>query len=210
MRLLISCAVVAALAGGLAACGAPRAEAPAEVQPAPVAQAVEAIPGSPLIALLNTSFEGDSERRLPGWIKSEHGGGNSYTFESDSETFHSAPSAARVRRHGPELFGLLSQWVPVDAAWRGKTLKVSAWMKGKDLDSSGRGGGALIIRADRTGGGHAGQNFMEEGRLKGSTEWQFLSVELKIPDLAGTLRVGAMLQGGGTLWVDDLRAEFID
>jgi hypothetical protein len=67
----------------------------------------------------------------------------------------------------------------------------------------------LIIRADRVGGGFAGHNFMDTDRLKGTADWQQMQVDLELNSLAGTLRVGAMLQGGGKMWIDDLRAEVL-
>jgi hypothetical protein len=201
MSLNLRAALALVTLAALNACGPPDAEptaAPA-FQTTPAATVV-----GRSIPIENASFIGNAERRLPGWIKSEHGGGQSYTFTDDREIFHSAPSSGRIERHGPELFGLLSQSLNVEPDWVGQTLVLSAFLKTKGAETEGRGGGALIIRADRTGGGHAGQNFMENDRLRGDTNWQQRTIELVIPPGTGTIRVGAMLQGSGTLWIDDL------
>lgn len=190
-------------------CSSPKTQANVALPIAPTVAPAPAATAGEVIALENTSFVGDAEKRLPGWIKSEHGGGQSYTFQSDDKVFHSAPSSARIERHGKELFGMLSQWIPVDPKWHGRTIRVSAFVKAEGLDTEGRGGGALIIRADRVGGGYSGHNFMDTDRLKGTVDWQPLQVEMELNSLAGTLRVGAMLQGGGTMWVDDLRVEVL-
>lgn len=159
------------------------------------------------IVLQNTSFVGDSEKRLPGWFKTEHGSGQSYTFESDDKIFYSAPSAARIQRHGSEHYGLLSQSILVDPAWHGRTIRVRAYLKAQGLETEGPGGGALIIRADRRGGGYVDHNFMDSSRLTGTVDWRLVQVDLKLTADAETLRVGAMLRGKGTMWVDDFYAE---
>lgn len=198
--------LAAVVLSSLMACssGAPTVDAPANAETARAAGSADLA-----ITLQNPSFVASASGLLDGWIHSEHGSGHSYTFEADTAIFHSGPSAARIQRHGPELYGMLSQAIPVDPSWVGRTLRVSAYVRSEGLDTVGAGGGALTIRADRVGGGHAGQNFMLEDRLKGDNKWRQIQVEFLVPVYAGSLRVGAMLQGGGTLWVDDFEAEVV-
>lgn len=197
------------LLAGLGALSACTSGAPEGVVEPSITGSSADLPGAEVIALQNPSFLGNARGLLDGWVHSEHGSGQSYTIEADAIVFRSSPSAGRISRHGKELYGMISQAVEVSPTWRGRTLRVSAFARSEGLDTVGAGGGALTIRADRIGGGHADQNFMLKDRLKGKNDWQPMQVELVIPEIAGTLRIGAMVQGGGTMWVDDFRAEIL-
>lgn len=159
------------------------------------------------IPLQNPSFNTDASGKIAGWTSGEHGAGNSYSIEADPINPHSGPSSIRIRRHGKEPFALLDQSVGMHPGWRNKTLRLSGWLKGEGISGVG---GALVIRADGGSGQILGWNFMDEARVTGTQAWKLHSIDLKVPPESTSLRVGVMLQDGGTLWADDLRLELID
>ncbi len=159
------------------------------------------------IPLQNPSFNAEADGKMPGWIMTEHGAGNSYTFVADPVNAKSAPTSARMKRHGIEPYAFLEQAVLILPAWHNKTLRLSGAMKSEKIDG---GGGALMMRADGGSGEILAWNFMADARVKGTQDWKSYSIDLKIPPTGRLLRVGVMLEDGGTLWADDLLLELID
>lgn len=163
-------------------------------------------PGQP-IALKNPSFNADAQGRFIDWASVEHNAGNSYSFVADAEDAHSAPSSARIRRHGPEIFGLLEQTMRVQPAWFGKTVRLSGYLKTAGANG---GGGSLILQARDSGGLALVHDHMDNRKVKGDQGWKLYTAQVKIPTGAWAIQVGAMLEDGGTLWADDLVLELMD
>jgi len=157
-----------------------------------------------IISLKNPSFEPDPQGRINAWSTIEHGSGHAYTFVPDLEIALSAPSSARIRRHGTEPFALLRQSIPVHPSWHNRTVRLSGSLRGEDINGPG---GALTLRAENGAGQILDWNFMTNDRVKGTRDWKKYTIELKIPPSAYSLFVGIMLEGGGTLWADDLSIE---
>lgn len=159
------------------------------------------------ISLKNGSFNPDNQGKMNAWATIEHASGNSYTFVADPENAFSAPSSARIRRHGSEPFGLLQQSIIIHPTWHNKTAQLSGLLKSENINGAG---GALILRADDGSGKILTWNFMQNARVIGTQDWKRYTIELKIPPTAYSLKVGVMLEDGGTLWADDLAIELID
>ena len=157
--------------------------------------------------MTNPSFTPDATGRLVGWTRIEHARGNSYTFVADPNQPYSAPTSARISRHGPEIFGVLDQRIKVEPAWRGKTVRLSGYLK--TLGATG-GGGALVIQALDGGGNVVAHDHMNDSRVRGDQGWKRYHAAVKIPAETTHLRAGVMLEDGGTLWADDLSLELVD
>ena len=157
-----------------------------------------------LIPLQNSSFNADPNGRMSGWSTIEHGVGNAYTFVADPVNAYSAPSSARIKRHGVEPFALLEQRIRVDPSWINRMVRLSGFLKSEGIDGSG---GSLAMRIDSGQGTALVWNYMENARVKGTQDWKPHSIELKIPPGASEMRVGVLLEEGGTLWADDLMLE---
>ena len=71
------------------------------------------------------------------------------------------------------------------------------------------GGGALVLQALNGNDNILGHNHMDGHRIIVTTPWQPYSIEIKLPPITYTLRVGVMLEDAGTLWADDLRLELL-
>jgi hypothetical protein len=157
-----------------------------------------------LIPLQNPSFNADPNGAMTGWSTIEHGVGKAYTFVADPVNAYSAPSSARIKRHGVEPFALLEQRIRVDPSWSNRMVRLSGFLKSEGIDGAG---GALAMRIDNAQGTALAWSYMENARVKGTQDWKPHSIELKIPPGANEMRVGVMLEEGGTLWADDLMLE---
>ena len=161
-----------------------------------------------LIPVPNASFDQvTATGALLGWQGSEHNRGNSYTFVADANGAWSAPSSAKINRYGDEDFGLLSQQIRFQPAWLNKTVRLSAHIKTEKADGVG---GALILQMNSGGGDIFAWNHMNDAKIVGTQDWKKYSIELKTAPNTYSIKVGVMLEGGGTLWADDLKLEIID
>jgi len=109
---------------------------------------------------------------------------------------------------GPKLFtpdfGILSQSVRADN-YRGKRVRLSAWVKGRGLVGPVAG---LWMRVDGAGV-VTGYDNMRNRAESGTTDWHEVSIVLDVPLDALGIVIGAMRQGGGTLFIDDMKLETV-
>jgi hypothetical protein len=183
----------------LAACGG--------TPPSPTDNSTQNARTGTVIPLQNPSFNADAQGQMTGWTKGEHGAADSYTFVADADNAYSAPSSARIKRHGNEPFGLLDQSFKIQPEWRNKSVRLSGMLRSEGANGVG---GALIIRVDGGSGEILAWNFMADTRVVGTQEWKHYSIDLKIPPNGTVLQLGVMLEGGGILWADDLLLELLD
>lgn len=163
-------------------------------------------PGQP-IALANASFNGDAQGRIGDWLAVEHNVGKSYTFVADTAQPRSAPSSARIQRYGPEIYGVLEQRLVAKPEWRGKTVRLSGYLRSAGINGTG---GALVMQAIDGSGSVLAHDHMDGRRVLGDTPWRQYSVQLKLPPTTWFVQVGVMLEEGGTLWADDLALDIMD
>ena len=92
--------------------------------------------------------------------------------------------------------------------YRGRRVRLAGWTR---ADSIGGGGGALWMRIDGPTRTLAFDNMLDAGRaILGTSDWTERSIVLDVPQHAITITIGSLLNGGGTLRVDDLRLEVVD
>ncbi len=164
-------------------------------------------PGKESIPIANPGFAPDAAGKLAGWTALEHNVGNSYTFVPDTEFFVSAPASARIRRHGPEFFGILDQRVRMQAAWAGRTLRLSGYLRTRG--ASGVGAGLVLVARDGSDQIVAVDQ-MDGRRVTGDSDWKQYAAQVKVPANAWWIQVGVMLQDSGTVWADDLALDLMD
>ena len=157
------------------------------------------------VSLSNPSFSETEDGRIKGWKAIEHRVSGNYVFERDTQVFHSAPSSAQIRQVSPEDFGVLKQETLIPACWKGKVARLSGFLR---TDKVNGGGGALVLHVT-DGSNILKWNHMNDGRAKGTQDWQRYSIELKIPDNGYMLETAVMLEDDGALWVDDLSLEIL-
>ena len=168
---------------------------------------VSSLSGNTQVQLVNPSFDLSGAGSLEGWEANEHNAGNSFSFVPDTQNPLSTPASARINRYGNESWGLFRQTIPVKAIWIGKTARLTGSLRSEGADSFG---GALFLQTRSGSDDVLTFNHMNDRRLYGSKPWASYSVDIKIPPQATQFNVGVMLEGGGTLWADDLKLEIID
>jgi hypothetical protein len=161
------------------------------------------------VALVNPGFEsakigtrGDPE----GWTGIQHAGDLSYTFRLDAEVRHRGARSLRVDSVGPEPFGAIYQQLPA-AALRGKTLKLVAQLRTRDVVGSATGGGAVLTLQAMKAGALVAYDHMAASPVKGTTDWKRYEISLAVPRDADQVEIGAMLHGPGAMWMDDVELE---
>jgi hypothetical protein len=125
-----------------------------------------------------------------------------------------------VRRNGHPTIRMksigetgMNDWITYDRTlpdvtpFRGKRVKMSAMIKCEDV----KGSSGPVIRSV----GRANSTLkMDEQRgkrpLKGTIDWKLCSTYLNVPATAADVSVGVTLNGGGKVWIDDLRLEIVD
>nr|WP_295929407.1 S41 family peptidase [uncultured Dyadobacter sp.] len=146
-------------------------------------------------------FNLDFEQRIPGqklprpWVE----WGKGYGLSTD--TTEKQQGKASLRIQSPEVmdniqFGSAANAIP--ANYRGKEIELRGYMKFKGVD---KGWVGLVLRID---GASAPLQFnnMQDANIRGTQDWKQYNIKLPYPSGAKTIHVGALLVGGGTLWID--------
>ena len=158
-------------------------------------------PGGEPIALRNAGFEepaGPGAKCAPSWGCAGHGGLDSFRFAIDTSSAASGRQSFRIERIGREPWAFVVQGLD-GRALRGARLRFS--IAARVQGATGPGGG-LFIEIDRSSG-----KYHDKRLVQGSQDWRQLQAEFDVPGDAQVLRVGAILEGPGTLWIDDARLE---
>jgi hypothetical protein len=208
MRLCLALAAAA-----LAACAAPQqapvvtppptaAKPPAPVVTPPPSAAKPAAPAvAGAVPVINAGFESTAPGRRnndpEGWFSHQHAGDLSYRFAVDPAEPRSGARSLRIENVGPEPYGAIAQSISA-VSYRGKTARLTGWMRTRDTNNAGL---TLIVLAN---GIPVANNFMANEAVKGTTPWKRYTITLPVPANAEFIEIGAMMQGKGTLWLDDV------
>jgi hypothetical protein len=203
-----------ALAFAATACASPPSERTAghpatpAIAPGPARTHPVSPPAGQRVVLVNAGFESTQSASTggpEGWYSYQHAGDTSYLFELDEAVPRGGARSLRIDNVGPEPYGSVAQDVP-RSEFAGKTVRFSAWLKTRGVDS---GGASLFIIADVTGSSFV-YNFMPGAEVKGTHDWARYSLTLAAPALTNRVRVGATLEGKGTVWLDDAELEVLE
>jgi hypothetical protein len=192
---LAACAVLALLG----ACATPQPAATSAATPAPAVSAKG-------VTLINPGFESTAPGRRSdpeGWFTFQHAGDKSYNFTLDTSDPHGGSRSLRIENVGPEPYGAVAQSVEA-AAHAGKVARYSAWMKTRDANDTG----AVLTILVLANGAVVAQNFMADAPVKGSKGWARYTITLPVAKNAERVEIGAMMQGKGSLWLDDVELVF--
>ena len=215
VRLWIAAVAVPVVVGACATTATAPAVAPATAPvattspaaAAPVAPAPAAVAPTRGVALVNPGFESAqvTTRGEPdGWFSFQHAGDVSYRFVVDTAEPRSGARSLRIENVGPEPYGAIAQIVDA-RPHTGKVARLSGWLR--TCDASGAGAGLTVLASQ--GGATMAQNFMLDAAVKGTTGWTRYTITLPVPQGAERIEVGAMMQGKGALWLDDVELEFL-
>jgi len=94
----------------------------------------------------------------------------------------------------------------IDAGhYRGCRIRLSGWLRTK-LDGGWAG---LWLRADPVKGPPLAFENMQNSSILGTQDWKQVQFELDIPAQTQSLHYGALLNGFGQIWADNLKLEII-
>ncbi|MFP5391526.1 MAG: transcriptional regulator [Gammaproteobacteria bacterium] len=97
----------------------------------------------------------------------------------------------------------LMRMAPADD-YRGRRVQFQARVKTRDVNWAG-----LWLRVD--GGGRMLAFYNSQDRpIKGTTDWQLRNVTLDVPSNADTLAFGVINDGGGEVWIDEVKLATVD
>ena len=151
-----------------------------------------------VLLLLLTAFATVRADGLPmGWFTYSPKQGE-FLSKRDSGSVHSGKAAAAITRVSGSGDNFETVMQAINAApFAGKRVRLSAWLKTEVADSA-----QLWLRID----GPAQQltmDNMDDRPVRGTTGWTRYELILDVPQTATHLAFGALLNGGGSLYVDD-------
>lgn len=156
-----------------------------------------------VIAQTRLDFDGSFEGKaayagLPnGWMK----WGTGYQVSIDDSIYHSGHRSLRITSVGDKQksdFGVGAIAIPVDFA--GSSVTLNGYLKMEQVENGEVG---LFMRID--GKGRILEfNDMKREHIRGTADWKKYSITLPLRKDARTIYVGAVSNGTGKLWADDL------
>jgi hypothetical protein len=153
------------------------------------------------VSLTNPGFESTAPGRRnndpEGWFSHQHAGEVSYKFALDTADPHGGTRSLRIDNIGAEPYGAIAQRIDAQP-YRGKTLRLSGWLRTRDTANASL---SLMVLAN---GVPLANNFMSDAPVKGTTAWNRYTITLPVAANAEYIEIGAMMQGKGTLWLDDV------
>lgn len=205
-RARLALLLLALAAPVVAAASAPEAKAPPAVPPEKAAKPVASVP------LVNAGFESTAQGKAgspDGWWAVQHAGPVSYTFRPDTAVKRSGERSLRVTNVGPEPFGSVYQTVQA-APYRGRTLRLSAWLRTEGATGNGFATGAGLKLHSARGGYALDVIEMRQDAVHGTTDWTRYEITLKVPAEAEQIEAGLTLFGPGSVWIDDVALDAMD
>lgn len=158
--------------------------------------------------LMRTLLENPKEVEvMNGWFLS---GTNpkSYEIGRDFQEAHKGNASGYLRSlktNEEDSFGTMMQQFHANK-YCGKRLKLSCFIKTKDVNEFA----GLWMRIDAKDGDTLQFDNMSNRPIKGTTGWNHYSVVLDVPPNAGAIYFGVLLQGAGTVWMDEFSLSEVD
>jgi erythromycin esterase len=132
---------------------------------------------------------------------------STYVPGVDASTVHKGPLSVYLRSVGTvglSDYAVLSQ--PLDVKpYRGKRIRVAGYVRTKDVVLSA----SCWLRV--VGANHEtfDMDYMENRQLTGTTDWRSFAIVLEVPPRTAHIRFGLWLNGGGQMWLDDLKIDSV-
>ena len=141
-----------------------------------------------------------------GWVK----GGtqpDKYEMGTDPGSGHKGANAATIKSIAKDLrgSGMLLQNVSADN-YKGKRVRLTGTLKSVDLDKWA----GLWVRIDgKNTKQHLAFDDMADRPVKGTSDWVKCKIVLDVPAAATNISYGAVLNGSGQVWFDNLRFDVV-
>lgn len=129
-----------------------------------------------------------------------------YEVRLDESAGRNGSACAVLETRAPKTSGFVSlmQTAPM-SSYRGRRLQLTAWVKAKDV----KGWSGLWMRIDNGKGKGVAFDNMQDRPVRGSSGWKDYSIVLDVPPEAAKASFGIILEGAGTVWVDDFAFSFV-
>ncbi len=152
------------------------------------------------VEIANPGFElwNESENCPIDWSCSQHAGEPSFTFLPEGSDKVESATSMRIQRIGSQPWGAARQKIIPDPV-KGQHVRLSARMK--LIGVTGSGAGIMIV----TSGSVKTTSPIYSKYVAGTSDWQTIEVGGEIPPTVSRVIVGIVLEGDGTLLVDDVR-----
>jgi len=144
-----------------------------------------------------------------GWVRAGKAP-DDYVMGLDTSVRHTGSASAfvRARKETPAGFGTLMQMASAEA-YRGKRVRLSAWVKSEMIDGEAWAGLWLRIDGERPQQDVLGFDNMQDRPIKGTIDWTRVAIVLDVPQEAQQMGFGVLLGGVGQVWMDDLKFEVV-
>ena len=142
-----------------------------------------------------------------GWLT---GGGQGYARGLDRAVYHTGKASGFIKAVSPEPQGppIIVQTFSGDD-YRGKRLRMSAYVKGENLDM----GASLFMLVGIGPSVGLARNLaydnMMDRKIKGTSDWKKYEIVLDVPENNALISFGFGMSGKGQVWVYDFQFEVV-
>ncbi len=147
-----------------------------------------------------------SDTIIKGWILSgSHP--TSYEMKTDGEVFHTGTKSGLLcskTNASEDQFGTMMQSFSTEK-WKGKRIKVSCFIKTEEVHKC-----AMWCRVDNTSSDVMQFDNMDNRSIQGTTDWNFYSIVLDVPEDSASIHFGILLNGSGKVWADGFKFDEVD
>lgn len=146
------------------------------------------------------------KNQVKGWMLS---GSNpsGYTMRTDTEVFHTGTRSGYLGANESVVEGQFGTMMQVFSAqnWIGKRMKMSCFMKTNNAIKCG-----AWVRIDKESGDLVQFDNMENRPILGTTDWNYYTIVLDVPEESTAINFGVLLVGSGEVWIDGIQFEEVD
>jgi hypothetical protein len=181
-----------------------RSVAPPTADAAPAPAAHPAAQPAPAAPKPPEPVPGITTKAPAGWGKNGSKP-DAYVVGVDQTQLHDGLPSAYVKSIADASGGFGGMMQSIAATdYVGKRVRYSAWVKSEDANDDGA---HLWFRVDGASGAQLGFDNMAARPIKGTTDWQEVSVVLDVPPESRGLAYGMFVSGNGSMWVSGARFE---
>ncbi|UTR13773.1 AraC family transcriptional regulator [Salipaludibacillus sp. LMS25] len=159
-----------------------------------------------LMRSLRGMEETNMTETIKGWILSgSHP--TCYEMKTDGQVFHTGTKSGLLTsktKVSEEQFGTMMQSFSA-GKWKGKRIKVSCFLKTEDVQKCG-----IWCRVDNNSGDVIQFDNMDNRSIQGTTDWNFYSIVLDVPEESSSIHFGILLTGTGKVWADGFKFDEVD
>ncbi len=132
----------------------------------------------------------------------------SYEMGTDKGAGQNGLNAATIKSIDKQITGfgtLMQQSTPT--VYLGKRVRMTGYMKSSNVTTWA----GLWLRVDQAGSTKSlSFDNMQDRPIKGTTAWTKCEIVLDVPSNASMLAYGALLDGTGQIWFDNIQFEIVD